>query len=265
MQTPLPLNGLYHEWALPALLAFILIPLAQAAYVVLAKKQRDVTSHYLSIRQALAGTFRRTLFTEVRAVFTEIEDHLPFVLTRRDSNEEARSRFDLLAEGLVQVAADEDNGITTYRALLRDSLAGALVSRVDALLTAEERSMQELTDEARAGYFNISFAESTVDDFVYLAQALRLTRRRQQAFTRGRQWIYRLLYAIIPSFIVLVASLLIDKPWAYWLGIGALSLFALAVICFVIATGAALRASAWLEEKAAGPDPNRSIRSEIGD
>ena len=91
-----------------ALLAIILIPLVQAAYVVLAKKPRDVISHYLSIRQSLAGTFRRTLFTEVRAVFTEIEDNLPFVLTQPDSNYEARSRFDLLAEGLVQIAADED-------------------------------------------------------------------------------------------------------------------------------------------------------------
>ena len=39
MQTSSPLNTLYHEWALPGLLAVILIPLVQATYVVLAKKQ----------------------------------------------------------------------------------------------------------------------------------------------------------------------------------------------------------------------------------
>lgn len=256
MQTPIPLNGLYHEWALPTLLAVILIPLAQAAYVVLAKKQSDVTGHYLSIRQALAGTFRRTLFAEVRAVFKEIEDHLPFILTNRHSEDESRSRFDLLAEGLVQIATDEDNSMPAYRTLLRDSLAGALVSRVDALLTAEERSMQDASEGTPHGYFNISFAESTVDDLVYLAQTLQLTRRRQRAFTRGREWTYRLLYGLIPTFVVLVTSILIDEPWAYWLGIVALSLFALAVICFLVATGTALRASAWLEEKADGRDLN---------
>ena len=264
MQTPVPLNDLYHEWALAALLAIILIPLVQAAYVVLAKKQRDVIRHYLSIRQSLAGTFRRTLFREVRAVFTEIEDHLPFVLTQPNSSDEARSRFDLLAEGLVQVQADEENGLAMRRTLLRDALAGALVSRVDALLAAEERSTQEQPHEAPPAHFNISFAESTVDDFVYLAQALQLTRQRQRAFTRGRQWTYRLLYGIIPSFVVLVASLLFDTHWAYSLGIGALSTFSVAVICFVVATGVALRARAWLEEKADGPDTNRLIRSEIG-
>ena len=112
METPPPLNNLYHEWALPALLAVILIPLVQAAYVVLAKKQRDVISHYLSIRQFLASTFRRTLFTEIRAVFTEIEDLLPFALTRRVPGDDTRSRFDLLAGGLAKIAADEDSNLT---------------------------------------------------------------------------------------------------------------------------------------------------------
>ena len=176
---------------------------------------------------------------------------------------EADSIF--LPEVSQRIAADEDSNLRVYREIIRDSIAGALVGRIDALLAAEERRIREQPDEARVGYLNISFAESTVDDLVYLAQALHHTRVRQNTFTWGRQWTYRLLYGLIPSFIVLLGSLLFDNSWALWVGTCALILFAITGISAAITTGVALRAVAWLEEKSDGPDPDRLIRSEIGD
>jgi hypothetical protein len=254
-------NALHHEWALPGVLAVFVVALVQVAYVLLSKKEIVVTAQYLRIREVLAGTFRRTLLREVRAVFKAVEEYLPATLIRRGPGEGDRSRFDLLAEGLRELD-EEDGDARDAQRVLRNMLAGVLIGRVDALIAEAEADLDP-TDPGDRPRLHVSFAESTVDDFVYLARALRLTRRHQHRFRVGRRWARRLLHFLIPAYAVLIVAMLVPNEWAYWIAVAALSVVLVGGLGSLVASSVAIRAQSWLEEKADSPDPTKLFESEL--
>lgn len=255
-------NELYHDWALPGVLGAFLIALAQAAYVVLSTKRREVTKHYLRIREILAGTFRTTLFREVRAVFKAVEDRLPSALMRRGIDDDHRSQFELLLEGLSGLDPDEAEA-ADYELVLQHQLAGVVTSRVEALLVEAERAASGDDHGRGAGGLVISFHEATVDDFVYLARALHLTRKREERFDLGRKWSRRSFYVLVPSYAALVGSMLFQEAWAYWVAVGALIGFGTSALVSLIASSVALGSLWWLAEKAEAPDTDRLFRTEM--
>ena len=271
-------NSLHHEWPLPGVLVVFVIALFQAGYIVLSKKHQHVTASYLAIREVLAGTFRTALLREVRAVFQVVEQYLPAALIEHGPDL-GPSRFQLLLDGLAplvrqkgqddEVADQEDRGDKTgerdmYEIVLRDALTEAVVSRFDALISEAERATTHGAPGSARQPLSISFAESTVEDLVYLARALHLTRKHQTRFYTGRLWAQRFLVALLIAFALLMTAMLITASWGYWLAIGALTLFAVTGVGSLISSYVALRAVNWLEEKAQAPDTDNLFRNELG-
>lgn len=295
-------NPLLHEWDLLAGLVAALLLVVQAVYVVYRRKPRDVTSSYLKIRERLTGVFQQSLIEESRAIFAAIDEELPYALVERtdtsyllgalkgrdlsasvDSDtaidppdeqdidapvpEPSGTRFDILAYGIARLSEDDDQHVV-LRALLQNALGGILVGRVNNLLTGAEKAAQARIAGAEPDLgstrLNITFAESTVEKLVMLADSMRETRRHRQYFFRGRN--YTTIIAPVALVVVLLClvSMLIDTRWAYWVGAISIVCFFTAVASLLVCVGLALFGAHWLEEMADDADPIKLLRHRSG-
>jgi hypothetical protein len=163
------------------------------------------------------------------------------------------------------ISGEERDDLGSYRSLLKDSLAGALVDRVDTWLALEERSGSDTDPVQRSGPGDLSYtlSDRTVDDLTYLARALHRTRAYRRGFANGRTWARRSIWGLVVPLFTLVGSMLIDHEIAYKVAVASLAIYGVAAVACVTASGLAWKAFSWLEDKAQAPDAAEALKLEL--
>jgi len=222
---PEVVNPLLRDWALPGMVGGPFVIAAPAVYWLASKKSEEITALRVKILSSLAELFRPALLGEARAIFREMDDHLPGALSQADARNPEATRFDEFCIRLKDTDLDlvADDARERIKEELRLSLGGILVDQVEKWFKGIEEGNARVGDTpSSADSLPLALGAGTVGNLEYLGAVAHKARKAETRFFWWRKMVVRCFFPGFPLALSCAVPLFWDTRWAYWTCIASL-------------------------------------------